>query len=132
MKVRIKISRDIKKYFDQYGSLSYCVNRLLRSMDDVWVGYPIKACLEDDKSICWTTVDINSSVYDALREMYGTRSTVISVSRLLSYAYSVDFCHNWTKDLSVSKALEAASKLSKDKLLELINILKERYDEQKN
>lgn len=126
MKVRVKISREIKDYYDQYGSLSYCVNRLLRSMDDIWIGAPTVAC-SDEKDLCWTTVDVNSPVYDALRQSYGDKSKLISLSRLLAFAHEIDFCNGWEKRSELTTTLEHVSKLSDDELKNLINILNERY-----
>lgn len=126
MKVRIKIPKRVKEYYDTYGTLTYCINRLLDEFGEDWIDTPIAASSPNEDT-CTTTVDITSVYYEPYRDSFGALSKRVSPSRLLVYAYEIDHCSHWHKKSELTTLLYKIQKLSKDDLLEFIRIIKETY-----
>jgi hypothetical protein len=127
IKVRVKIPRKVKQYFDKYGTLSYCVNRLFDELGEDSLGLTISATNVNDIDLCTTTVTITSPYYIAYRESFNSRNKFVSVARLLVYAYEIDYCHNWEENIKLTDILNRLRFLTNDEIKKLIEILKEKY-----
>lgn len=127
MQVRVKIRRDVKNYFDKYGSLSYCVNRLFDELGEQALGLDIVATTVYDADICTTTVTVTSPVYIAYVREFDSRHRFVSIAKLLTYAAEMNLCKNWPATNSSDKLLNQIALLTPEHRKELLNKLKERY-----
>lgn len=130
MRIRIRIPKNVKEYFDQYGSLSYCVNKLMNELGENWIDAPAYGHRTSGEELSSTLVDITSPYFEAYRESFPARSPQISPSRMLIHAYNNDYCalQGWLKKSSLTPVLEQIAKLNKNDILSLIEYLKERYE----
>lgn len=83
MRVSTHISREMKEYFAKYN-LSGLVNKLLEE-----VSLMSLPDMTEPKE-CEVFLDIHSDIYFALRRNFGARSKLISLGKILEYAYKGD------------------------------------------
>ena len=128
MQVRVKIRREVKQYFDQFGSLSYCVDRLFNEMGENAFGLDIVATPSTETNLCTTTVTVTSPVYIAYVREFDNRHKFVSVAKLLTYAYERDYCKNWAVVPDMTEILQRINKLPANEKSRLLAMLKEQYE----
>lgn len=133
MRVRVRIPRHVKDYFDKYGNLSYCMNRLFNELGEAWIELPCYGSREKYDDVSSTMVDITSPYYIAYRDSFRANSPAVSPSRLLIHACETDYCatNEWPIYTShrdkITSLLNDIQSMDKTEVEKLIKTLQEKY-----
>lgn len=129
MQIRILLPKQVVDYWQQYGTLSQVVSHLdYEQLTDLPPQPPY--CDQQLKKVI--TIDPQSELAELI-SMYGSHSNRVSVARILSYYYELDYAseHNWpliaTPLRHLFECLEKED--DKDFASRVINLLEEHKHE---
>lgn len=100
MIVKTYLTQSQKDYWEQYGSLSIVVNKLLEEVD---IQNLPKVEMSTDEKQIKVLIDVTNEDYLAMRDVFGARSNNCSIGRILRYYMEIDYPNEagWEKSKTV-------------------------------
>lgn len=100
MIVKTYLTQTQKDYWEQYGSLSIVVNKLLEEVD---IQNLPKVEMSTDEKQIKVLIDVTNEDYLAMRDVFGARSNNCSIGRILRYYMEIDYPNEagWEKSKTV-------------------------------
>lgn len=80
MQVKILVPQRVREYWDKYGGCEYAANRLLQEVE--WQNLPQTMTPGERKTKM--LIEVTDETYLQVRDIFGSRSNNISLSRLLT------------------------------------------------